>query len=102
MQQLIIYMSGVQLPNYEPMFPFFNYMKMEILVSMKILKHILGRIFSRKKDTITIYNLMNHNAGWEEYGINSMALVDEAPNLTEYIHYIEPHQFAKPGEHVAY
>jgi len=65
----------------------------------------LGKNFFKRRrfsEKITIKHLMHHNAGWEDFVFDSIGLTKETLNLSEYILSVEPRQFAKPGEHVAY
>ncbi|HEX3076343.1 MAG TPA: serine hydrolase domain-containing protein [Lachnospiraceae bacterium] len=52
---------------------------------------------------ITVINLMNHNAGWQET-VTDLFIEDKADikDLGDALRYIEPEQVFKPGETVAY
>ena len=62
-----------------------------------------GLIKRKYGDPVTIKNLMNHDAGFEEYLIDLMATnEDEIISLEEYLKRGQPEQIYRPGEVCAY
>lgn len=51
---------------------------------------------------ITMYNLMHHNAGWEDVGALFVVSPKDVLSLEEILHESEPNQVFKPGDVVAY
>ena len=69
------------------------------------IKTYLGKDFFKKlkfNKPITMYNLMHHNAGWEEMLTGLATLKDDLPSLYDTITQNEPHQIFEPGKIHAY
>jgi len=66
----------------------------------------LGKKFLHRtnyKDRITLLNLMNHDAGFDEVLINSYQIENKSyGSLYDYLYHVQPHQFAPPGQQVSY
>jgi len=70
-----------------------------------ILKYLGKDFFSRRKykDKITILNLMHHNAGWDDFMLSLFGKdYKTVSSLKKYLQSVEPRQFARPGEYIAY
>lgn len=70
------------------------------------IKTYLPKNFFRKlkyQEPITLLNLMNHNAGWQE-SITDIFIEDisDVKKLGDALRYLEPEQVAAPGERMAY
>ena len=54
-------------------------------------------------DPITVLNLMNHNAGWQDIFLGAESLIGwDKPDLGKALRLIEPQQVYRPGEITAY
>lgn len=80
------------------------YEKGQLNLTDYIEKHIGTNFLKRKtyKDKITILNLMNHDAGWDEITGSLARPGEQVVDLVHMLHRYEPRQFARPGEFVAY